>query len=77
MVGGNKDVIQVLASLFPLGRLLVLQNILHERGLIRGKTLPTAAKIEKSVAVFEENWREICSRFGHGLPGCVLGIGRA
>jgi len=45
------------------------------RVLIRGKTLTTAAKIEESVAVFEEDWRKIRRGLGHGLSSGLLGIG--
>jgi len=54
MVVGYQHVVQVLTSVFPFGGLLALENILHEGGLICGKTLPTPAKIEESVSVFEK-----------------------
>jgi len=77
MFGGHQRVLQMLASLLAFGRLLPLKNVLHKWGLVRGEPLPTAAKIEKRVSVSKENWREACSRLGHGLPSSVLRVGSA
>jgi hypothetical protein len=74
MVRGLQFVLQVLARFCALGRLFALEKVLHEGSLIRGKALATTANIEGSVAVFEEEWREVCRCLGHGLPGGVLGI---
>jgi hypothetical protein len=47
----------MLTSFFSLGRLLALQDVLHEGTLVCGKALTTAEEIEKGVAVFEEERR--------------------
>jgi hypothetical protein len=75
MVYGHQLEVQMLARFLPFGGFFALEKVLHERRLIRGKTLTTTAKIEESVAVFEEDWREVCSCLSHGSPGGVLGVG--
>ncbi len=65
------------ASLFPLGSLLALQDILDEWCLVCGQALTAPEQKQESVAAFGEEWRKLLGRFRNRPSGSMRGIGAA
>ena len=75
MVCCHENELQMFAGFLSIGSLLALQSILHEDPLVSGEALTAAEKVEKSIAVFDEDRSESCRCLGNRQVAGVRGIG--
>jgi len=56
--------LQVLASFLALRLFLATQNVLHERRLVRRRTVTAPKGIEEGITVFQKKWGKDVSSLG-------------